>query len=92
MEQNKRNVCVFIKDNTQLSKAIDLLESFGEPICYNWLYRDAYLVFDPEEEGGWSTFSDWIFQDDGDGCLYIDRKNIVTLDRLEELLKAGSHD
>lgn len=52
MEQNKRNVCVFIEDNTQLSKAIELLESFGEPICYNWLYRDAYLVFDPEEEGG----------------------------------------
>ena len=92
MKQNKKNVCVFIEDTTQLSKAIELLESFGEPICYDWLYYDSYLVFDPEVGAGWSTFWDWIFRDDKDGCLYIVEKNIVTLDRLEELLKAGSHD
>ena len=85
-------MCVRLRGKTHLEKALKLLESYKEPIDYDWfdlkIICDSFLVFDPDGEK-WCIFGPWILKDDGDGCVYIDEKNVVSLKRLEELLKEG---
>jgi len=77
MKLTKENVCVFIKDETQLEEARKMLEKYGE-IIDNYFFRltqseDNFLQYFPID-------NDW-------GLAYQADETQITLQQLEEILK-----